>query len=90
MSLALPLSITFYVEGIPVTITDLKAELSDYNINEALKNIASGRAFSNAIKSYLSNKEGAKLKVSGAIELISTNALPENVASKIKNGWVMM
>lgn len=87
MSLALPLSITFYVEGIPVTITDLKAELSDYNINEALKNIASGRAFSNAIKSYLSNKEGAKLKVSGAIELISTNALPENVASKIKK-WL--
>lgn len=87
MSLALPLSITFYVEGIPVTITDLKAELSDYNINEALKNIASGRAFSNAIKSYLSSKDGAKLKVSGAIELISTNALPENVASKI-NKWL--
>lgn len=87
MSLALPLSITFYVEGIPVTITDLKAELSDYNINEALKNIASGRAFSKAIKSYLSSKDGAKLKVSGAIELISTNALPENVASKI-NKWL--
>lgn len=87
MSLALPLSITFYVEGIPVTITDLKAELSDYNINEALKNIASGRAFSNAIKSYLSSKDGAMLKVSGAIELISTNALPENVASKI-NKWL--
>lgn len=87
MSLALPLSINFYVEGIPVTITDLKAELSDYNINEALKNIASGRAFSKAIKSYLSSKDGAKLKVSGAIELISTNALPENVASKI-NKWL--
>ena len=87
MSLALPLSITFYVEGIPVTITDLKAELSDYNINEAFKNIASGRAFSKAIKSYLSSKDGAKLKVSGAIELISTNALPENVASKI-NKWL--
>lgn len=87
LSLALPLSITFYVEGIPVTVKDLKAELSDYNINEALNNIASGRAFTNAIKNYMSNKDGAKLKVSGAIDLIGTEALPANVANKIKK-WL--
>lgn len=87
LSVALPVSITFYVEGIPVTVTDLSAELSNYNINEAIESISSRRGFTNVIKSYMSNKEGAMLKVSGAVELISTNALPANVAGTIKK-WL--
>lgn len=75
IDLALPLEITFYVEGVPVTLTDITASLSDYNITEALNNLISGKAFKNSIRSYLANKDGANLKVSGAVELVSTAAL---------------
>lgn len=87
MDLALPLEITFYVEGVPVTLTDIKASLSDYNISKALDNLVSGNAFSNALKDYMANKEGAMLKVSGSIELVSSAALPNQLQAPIKK-WL--
>lgn len=87
IEVALPLEFTFYVEGVPVTLKDIKAEMHDYNITEALNNLLSGSAFSNALKSYITNKEGATLKVSGAIDLVSTAALPENAQAAIKK-WL--
>lgn len=87
MAVALPLSITFYVEGVPVTLTDIKAELKDYNVTKAINDLTSGRAFSNALKNYMTNKEGAELKVSGAIKLIGTDALPKGVKETVEK-WL--
>ena len=87
LSVALPLEVTFSVYGVPVTIKDLKASLENYNITKAINNLTSGQGFTDGIKQYLTNKEGADLKVSGAIALVSTTALPEG-AEKLVKEWL--
>ncbi len=87
IEVALPLEVTFNVYGVPVTVTDLKASLENYNITKAINNLTSGQGFGTGIKQYLTNKEGADLKVSGAVELVSTNALPKKVSDKIEK-WL--
>lgn len=87
MEVALPLELTFTVYGVPVTLSDIKCSLENYNITQAIKNLTTGNAFSSTIKQYLTNKEGADLKVSGSIALVSTAALPES-ASKVIKKWL--
>lgn len=87
LEVALPLELTFYVEGVPVTIKDIKCSLENYNITQAIQNLTGGSAFTSTIKQYLANKEGADLKVSGSVALVSTAALPDKVSSVIKK-WL--
>ena len=87
LSVALPLEVTFTVYGVPVTVKDLKASLENYNITQAINNLVSGQGFTEGIKQYLTNKEGADLKVSGTVALISTAALPEAAEQTIKK-WL--
>ena len=87
LSVALPLEVTFTVYGVPVTVKDLKASLENYNITQAINNLVSGQGFTEGIKQYLTNKEGADLKVSGAVGLVSTAALPEAAEQTIKK-WL--
>ena len=71
----------------PVTVKDLKASLENYNITQAINNLVSGQGFTEGIKQYLTNKEGADLKVSGTVALVSTAALPEAAEQTIKK-WL--
>ena len=87
LSVALPLEVTFTVYGVPVTVKDLKASLENYNITQAINNLVSGQGFTEGIKQYLTNKEGADLKVSGTVALVSTAALPEAAEQTIKK-WL--
>lgn len=87
IEVALPLEVTFNVYGVPVTISDFKASLENYNITRAINNLTSGQGFSSGIKQYLTNKEGADLKVSGSVALVSTDALPEK-ASELVEKWL--
>ncbi len=87
LSVALPLEVTFTVYGVPVTVKDLKASLENYNITQAINNLVSGQGFTDGIKQYLTNKEGADLKVSGTVALVSTAALPEAAEQTIKK-WL--
>ncbi len=82
IEVAFPLDLTFSVYGVPVTLTDIKASLNNYNVTKAIDNLTSGAVFTSSLKQYVTNKEGADLKVSGNIELVSTNALPKK-ASKV-------
>lgn len=83
-SVALPLELTFSVYGVPVTVTDLTASLENYNVTQALKDIKNAKLLKSNMQRYLGNKDGAELKVSGAVELVSTKALPDNVQKFIK------
>ncbi|MBQ2982001.1 MAG: VWA domain-containing protein [Lachnospiraceae bacterium] len=87
LSVALPLEVTFTVYGVPVTVKDLKASLENYNITQAINNLVSGQGFTDGIKQYLTNKEGADLKVSGTVALVSTAALPEGAETLIRQ-WL--
>lgn len=87
IEVALPLEVTFNVYGVPVTVSDLKASLENYNITQAINNLTSGNGFSSGIKQYLTNKEGADLKVSGSVALVSTDALPKKVSSVVEK-WL--
>lgn len=83
-SVALPLELTFTVYGVPVTVTDLTASLENYNITQAVNDIKTGNALKSKLQKYLGNQEGADLKVSGAVELVSTSALPDKVQKFVK------
>ena len=87
LSVALPLEVTFNVYGVPVTVKDLEASLENYNITQAINNLSSGQGFTDGLKQYLTNKEGADLKVSGTIALVSTSALPDG-AQKVVKQWL--
>ena len=87
IEVALPLEVTFNVYGVPVTVSKLKASLENYNITKAINNLTSGQGFGSSIKQYLTNKEGADLKVSGSVELVSTSALPKKVSKQIEK-WL--
>lgn len=87
MEVALPLELTFYVEGVPVTVKDIKCSLEDYNITQAINNLTGGSEFSSTIKQYLTNKEGADLKVSGTVALVSTSALPDKASQAVEK-WL--
>ncbi len=84
VSVALPLELTFNVYGIPITVTDLAASLENYNITQALKDIKTGAVLTSQLQRYLGNKDGADLKVSGAVELVSTKALPSEAQKFVK------
>ena len=84
LEVALPLEFTFYVEGVPVTLKDIKCNLDNYNITAAINDVTSGSAFSSSLKRYLTSKDGADLKVSGSIALVSTAALPDKAQNAIK------
>lgn len=84
ISVALPLELTFYIEGIPLTITDMKAELTNFNISGFLRSISSVSGLADSLKGYLTNKEGADLKVQGNVELLSTAALPDGLQETVK------
>ena len=87
LSVALPLEVTFNVYGVPVTVKDLEASLENYNITQAINNLASGQGFTDGLKQYVTNKEGADLKVSGTVALVSTSALPDSAQSVVKK-WL--
>ena len=87
LSVALPLEVTFNVYGVPVTVKDLEASLENFNITQAINNLSSTQGFTNGLKQYITNKEGADLKVSGTIALVSTSALPES-AEAIVRKWL--
>lgn len=87
LSVALPLEVTFNVYGVPVTVKDLEASLENYNITQAINNLSNGQGFTDGLKQYLTNKDGADLKVSGTVALVSTSALPDG-AQKVVKQWL--
>ncbi len=84
VNVALPLELTFYVYGVPVTVTDLSCKLENYDITATLEDMEPGETLKNMFNRYVNSTEGADLTVSGAVELVSTSALPDKAQKFIE------